>query len=184
MDQVIKAGKILIADPFLQDGEFNRTVILMTNFEEDNTMGFILNKPTDVKVHEVFADFPDFNARVYIGGPVDQNLLFFVHTCGDLIPNSIRITNNVYFGGDFETMKSLVADKKITNRQIRFFLGYSGWGKEQLQEEILNDSWVVGGFKLSYLSTVKPHETWHKAIKATKPEYHVYSEFPFTPSLN
>lgn len=184
MDQEIKIGKILIADPFLQDGEFTRTIILLTSFEKENTMGFVLNKPTDVKVHEVFADFPDFNSKVYIGGPVDQNLLFFVHTCGDLIPNSVPITNNVFFGGDFETMKSLIETKKITNKQIRFFLGYSGWGKEQLQDEIHNESWLIGGFKLSYLTAPKPSEIWHKAIKAVKPEYGVFSEFPFTPSLN
>lgn len=184
MDQKIKTGKVLIADPFLQDGEFTRTVILLTSFEEDNTMGFVLNKPTDVKVHEVFADFPSFNARVYIGGPVDQNLLFFVHTCGDLIPNSIPITKNVFFGGDFETMKSLVKSKKITNKDIRFFLGYSGWDQEQLEGEILNESWLIGGFKLSYLTTLKPQQMWHKAIKVVKPAYAVYSEFPFTPSLN
>jgi putative transcriptional regulator len=184
LDKEIKTGKILIADPFLQDGEFTRSIILLTSFEKDNTMGFVLNKPTDVKVHEVFADFPDFNSKVFIGGPVDQNLLFFVHICGDLIPNSIPITKNVYFGGDFETMKTLIETKKITNKDIRFFLGYAGWGEEQLKEEIHNEAWLVGGFKLSYLTTLKPNQMWHKAIKSEKPEYGVYSEFPFTPSLN
>lgn len=184
LDQKLTTGKVLIADPFLQDGEFTRTVILLTSFEEDNTMGFVLNKPTDVRVHEVFADFPIFNARVYIGGPVDQNLLFFVHSCGDLIPNSIPITKNVSYGGDFEAMKALVEDKKITNKDIRFFLGYSGWDQEQLQQEIHNNSWLISGFKLSYLTTLKPQQMWHKAIKGIKPEYAVFSEFPFTPSLN
>jgi len=184
LDQEVKTGKILIADPFLQDGEFTRSVILLTSFEDDNTMGFVLNKPTDVKVHEVFADFPDFDSKVYVGGPVDQNLLFFVHTRGDLIPNSVQITNKVYFGGDFETMRTLIETKKISNKQIRFFLGYSGWGKEQLQQEIYDDAWVIAPFKLSYLTTVKPKKVWHKAIKASKPEYTVFSEFPFTPSLN
>ena len=184
LNQEIKTGKILIADPFLQDGEFTRTVILLTNFEENDTMGFVLNKPTDVKVHEICTDFPAFDARVYIGGPVDQNLLFFVHTCGELIPNSIPITNNVYFGGDFETMKSLVATKKINNQDIKFFLGYAGWGKKQLKEEIKNESWLIGGLKRSYLTTLKPHLLWHNAIKAAEPKYTVYSKYPFTPSLN
>ncbi len=184
MNQEIHTGKILIADPFLQDGEFNRTVILLTSFEENNTMGFVLNKPTDVLVHEVFADFPKFDSKVYIGGPVDQNLLFFVHTCGDLIPNSIPVTSNTYFGGDFDTMKSMIVQKKINPTEIRFFLGYSGWDKEQLQDEIQDDSWLIGGFKPSYLNTLKPEQMWHNTIKIVKPEYTVYSEFPFTPSLN
>lgn len=184
MNKKISPGRILIADPFLQDGEFTRSVILLTSYKKDNTMGFMINKPTDVHVHEVFSDFPTFNSRVYIGGPVDQNLLFFVHKMGNKIPNSIPITNNLSFGGEFEVMKKLIQKGEISTKDIRFFLGYSGWGQEQLQNEVKKKSWVVGNFKLSYLFSLRNSLIWPQSIAHNKPEYTVYSKYPFTPSLN
>lgn len=179
-----KSALMLIADPFLQDGYFTRAVILMTSFKEEETTGFILNKPSNVFVHEVFEDFPEFASLIYIGGPVESSLLFFIHTLGDVIPNSTPISDGLFFGGDFEKLQDLIREQKIKPKDIRFFLGYSGWAENQLQEEIKGNSWIKGNFKLPYLFTIKNRLIWPTALKIYKPKYGFYGKYAYTPSQN
>lgn len=181
---LIKPGNILIADPYLQDGEFTRAVILLTNYAPQNTMGFILNQPSKVYVNEVFADFPRFDGLIYIGGPVDTNLIFFVHRLGDLIPNSIPISKGLFFGGDFDVLKDLIQAGKIGKNDIRFYLGYSGWGMEQLQQEIDKGYWFVGKYALKYQFSPNTERVWGQALTKTKPSYKLFAHYSFAPSLN
>lgn len=184
MHPELKAGKVLVSHPYVQDGEFNRSVVLLSSYSEKEVMGFILNKPTDIMVHEVFEEFPEFNALVYIGGPVDQNLLFFLHTLGPKIPNSVKVKGDVYFGGDFETVRSLIESGELTAENIRFFVGYSGWGQGQLEEEIDRESWFIGNFQKKFLFTLKHRLMWPSLLKKIDPKMGVYADYPFTPSLN
>ena len=180
----IRPGQILIADPYLQDGEFTRSVVLLTHYEPENTMGFFLNRPSTVYVSEVFVDFPEFDGLVYIGGPVDQNLIFFVHRLGDLLPNAIQIRKGLYFGGDFERLKGLIAAGKVKKNDIRFYLGYAGWGMEQLHEEIDKACWIQGQYNLKYQFSNKSDLVWGSALGKSKPEYKFFANYSFTPSLN
>lgn len=179
-----KAGRILVADPYLQDGYFTRSVVLLTAFNKEDTMGFILNKPSNVLVHEVFEDFPHFESLIYIGGPVDSNLIFFIHRLGDLIPNCTPLGNNWFFGGDFNKLKDLIIAEKIRPRDVRFFLGYSGWGETQLEEEISKKSWIVGDLQPSYIEKVLTRRLWGTCLKKVKPKFGFYGEYAFSPSLN
>ena len=89
-----------------------------------------------------FQDLPDI--PIYLGGPVASNRLFFVHALGDIIPNSVAINANLYFDGDFDVLKAYILNgHRITDR-VKFFLGYSGWEKGQLKNEIISNSWAVG----------------------------------------
>jgi len=115
-------GRILVAEPFLQDTYFKRSIVLLTEHSDDGSVGFVLNKPLDVKVKEVMADFPDINNTVSIGGPVSTNTVHYIHTLGHLIPNSVHVFDSIYWGGDFEAIKSLLNEDKISIDQIRFFL--------------------------------------------------------------
>lgn len=179
-----EVGKILVADPYLQDGYFTRSVILLTACNQEDTMGFILNKPSNVLVHEVFEDFPHFESLIYIGGPVDSNLIFFIHRLGNLIPNCTALGNNWFFGGEFGKLKDLIIAEKIKPKDVRFFLGYSGWGKNQLEEEIIQKSWLVGNLKPAYIEKVITRKLWGTSLKAVRPNYGFYGNFAFTPSLN
>jgi putative transcriptional regulator len=183
-NQMVKAGKIIIADPYLQDGEFTRSVILLNSYSKSGAIGFILNRPTQLLVHEAFNDFPHFNAPIYYGGPVDKNILFYVHTLGEIIPDSELITGTIYFGGDFNVVKKLIQENKINPSQIRFFLGYSGWSANQLEQEINDEAWLVGRFKQSYLFHKKFKEVWPNSLADNYKKHAFYGKFPYTPSLN
>ena len=136
-------GKLLIAEPsILNDSSFNRSVIFLTEHDENGSVGFIFNKPAPYTINDII---PDINSslKVYFGGPVSESNLYFVHKVPELIPNSIEIENGIFWGGDFDIVQELLNDKILSKNDIRFFLGYSGWSKEQLDEELSITSWVV-----------------------------------------
>ncbi len=138
-----KKGRLLIAEPsILNDDSFNRSAILLTEHNEKSSVGFILNRPLKITIKDIIPEI-DCNFTVFQGGPVEQDNLYFVHTIPGLIPNSLEVSNGIYWGGNFESLKELLINGKIQSDDIRFFLGYSGWGTHQLDEELRNNSWFV-----------------------------------------
>ena len=98
-------GKILIAEPsILNDDSFNRSVILLSEHNESGSVGFILNKPSPYTIKDLL---PEINSslKIYFGGPVSENNLYFVHKVPELIPDSIEITNGIYWAGDFKRFR-------------------------------------------------------------------------------
>ena len=87
----------------------------------------MLNKPLDLKLNTAVQDFPDFDARLYLGGPVQTDTLHFLHTRGDVIKGGTEVIPGVFWGGDFEQLKFLADTKQIAPEEVKFFLGYSGW---------------------------------------------------------
>ena len=138
-----KKGCLLVAEPtILNDMSFNRSVILLTEHTKEGSVGFILNKPLSYSINELIPEI-DANFMVYNGGPVEQDNLYFLHNVPELIPESVEISYGLYWGGDFETTKDLINEGKISKENIRFFLGYSGWDTNQLDEELEDNSWII-----------------------------------------
>ena len=178
-------GRILIAEPFLPGSYFNRAIVLLVAHSEKGAVGFILNKKIEYPVNEVLGDFPDFEAEVYIGGPVSTDTIYFIHSLGDLIPGSIHVKDNMYWGGDFEEVKKLVRDGLILPDQIRFFLGYSGWDNGQLEEEINENSWLVSEIEEEFVMVDRSTKSmWVQMVRDIGGKYSLWEHFPENPSLN
>ena len=138
-----KKGHLLIAEPsILGDVSFNRSVVLLAEHNDEGSIGFILNKPLSYNINDLIPEI-EATFEIYNGGPVEQDNLYFIHTIPDIIPNSVEISNGIYWGGDFETTKQLINEGKISKNQIRFFLGYSGWSVNQLEMELQENAWIV-----------------------------------------
>jgi putative transcriptional regulator len=136
-------GVLLVAEPsIIGDVSFNRSVVLLAEYNETGSVGFILNKPLEYKLKDFI---PEVNSslRVYNGGPVEQDNLYFIHRIPEIIPDSIEISNGIYWGGDFNAIAGLLHKDALREDQIRFFLGYSGWESQQLDQELEVNSWVV-----------------------------------------
>jgi len=121
-NRVAKKGRILVSEPFLNDTYFRRSVVLLTEHSKEGSVGFVLNKPVELSVSGILKDFPEIDASVSIGGPVNTNTVHYIHTLGVLIPNSVQVMKNLWWGGDFDTIKELIIQGKIRKNNIRFFL--------------------------------------------------------------
>ena len=110
----------------MEDSNFFRSVILLAVHNKHESVGFVLNQPTKIKVHQLIENFPKSNFPIYIGGPVERNSLHYVHTLGEKIDGSQEIIKGLFWGGDFEVVKRMVKNNKVDNSNIRFFAGYSG----------------------------------------------------------
>lgn len=166
MDQtLIKKGSALIAEPFMLEHTFKRGVILICEHnEEEGTVGFVLNKKTDFIVHELIENFPEFEASVYMGGPVAPETLHYIHNVGELLEGSVEISRGIYWGGHFDKLKFLIESELIKPKNIRFFLGYSGWDVGQLSEEINTGSWIVDEIHANYIFKEDPSKMWKQIL--------------------
>lgn len=177
-------GKILISQPFLNEAYFQRAVILLAEHNEDGSFGLVMNKPLDLHLNEVLGDFPEFSAGIYIGGPVKTDSLFFIHTLGSKVPGSVKILDGLWWGGDIESVGDMILGKKILPDEIRFYLGYSGWGPQQLESELKEYSWVVSTAKAEMLLKTPAGKLWKTLVKKLGPDYSEWVNYPTDPSLN
>lgn len=180
----IEQGKVLIAQPLLNDGHFKRTVILLSEYNEYGSMGFVMNKPLHIYLKDVLPDLPDMLYPLYYGGPVAQNQLFFIHKAGKKIKNSLPISGKFFWGGDFEDVLKLLRAKEITGSEIKFFVGYSGWEPEQLKNEMEQKAWFLTDADYNNLMNESPVEIWGNELKKMGNNYAVFTNFPEEPSLN
>lgn len=175
-------GRLLIAEPFMDDNYFKRAVVLLTHYSDKEVTGFILNKPLKTLLIDVLPNvFPNFNVPIYLGGPVDSSSLYFIHTLGTLLENSKHISGNIFFGGNFEQLQEMIAQNKIKPNQIMFFMGYAGWSSELLNQEIKSDSWLISNINTPIFNEEK---LWYKILRKKGGKYAMLSNFPENPSLN
>jgi putative transcriptional regulator len=177
-------GTILISEPSLQDFYFARSVVLLAEHNEEGSFGIILNKPVNIKFNEIVSDFPHYDGKVFLGGPVSTKNLFYIHTKGDLIENSQRLSKDLFWGGNIEDVKILLDSKLLDSNSIRFFVGYAGWTANQLNDELKIDSWLVAKANHKKLISYKPEEMWKNAIKDLGSDYVLWANFPADPGLN
>jgi len=139
----LKKGLLLIAEPsIIGNMSFNRSIILIAYHNSKGSIGFILNKPLDLTLQDLFPEI-EINFELYNGGPVEQDNLYYIHKIPGLIPNSIEISDGLYWGGNFQKVIELIKNNKLNPFDIRFFLGYSGWGNNQLNYELRSNTWIL-----------------------------------------
>jgi putative transcriptional regulator len=181
----IKKGTILIAQPS-SDPEiiFNRSVILLADHNHDGSVGFILNKPLKYTVEDLVPSI-ESDFKIYNGGPVEQDNLYFIHNVPDQIENSIEISDGIFWGGNFETAKNLINNKTITSDNIRFFLGYSGWVANQLESELILKSWILTENSQKKNVIGKNHsDLWKEKMMELGGEYLIWGNAPENPNSN
>lgn len=180
-----KQGDILISEPLMNDFHFGRSVVLLVDHcDAEGTFGIIINKRLDVSVNQIVDKFPDFEAPVYLGGPVAEDQVFFMHTLGELIPDSCEIMEGLYWGGDNKTLDTLIATGIANEDNVRFFLGYSGWEAHQLTRELRRNSWLVGKISTQELMSADPETLWEDSIDKLGKEYEMWKRFPINPEDN
>src|SRR5690554_3158598 len=121
-----RKGRVLIADPFSKDDYFGRSVVYICDHNSEGTFGFVLTNYLDINLSDVAKNFPNIGANISIGGPVQTENIFFIHTLGNRRPGRIEVDDGLYIGGDYDLVTEQLSEGLIDNSKVRFFLGYSG----------------------------------------------------------
>lgn len=178
------AGILLIADPFLKDPSFMRSVVFLCEHQEEGSFGFVLNKNYDYSLRELVNGLDDLEIPVYYGGPVQMDTIHFLHQCPDKISGGYEIVDGIYWGGDFEKAISLIRDGLINVNKIRFYIGYSGWSGGQLDDEMKEKSWLSVRASRNLIFHKNPDEIWKDALRHLGGDYEMMVNFPTDPQLN
>jgi putative transcriptional regulator len=180
----ISAGDILIADPFLKDPNFMRSVVFICEHQHEGSFGFVLNKGYEQVLSDVISTADGCNMPLYYGGPVQMDTIHFLHQRPDLISGGTEVMNGIYWGGEFDEVIDLIQQNKLEDKDIRFFLGYSGWGEGQLEEELNTKSWITRKGTKSLIFHNKVEQLWKDALSSLGGEYQQMVNYPLDPQLN
>lgn len=181
---LLEPGILLIADPFLKDPNFMRTVVFLCEHQEEGSFGFVLNRSYDYTLNELVSGLEDLKIPVFYGGPVQIDTIHFLHQYPDLIPGGFEITDGIYWGGDFETAISLIRNNEIDLHRIRFYIGYSGWGSGQLNDELKEKIWLTVQANRKIIFHKQTDEIWKDSLRLLGGEYEMMINFPIDPQLN
>jgi putative transcriptional regulator len=181
----LSPGSLLISAPMMQDPNFRRTVVLICEHEPgEGTFGLTLNREIDVHLGDVLEDFVAYNPPLYLGGPVQRETLHYIHTRPHDIPDGVSLPGDVTWGGNFETVQQIVKGGSASFDDLRFFLGYAGWGPGQLEAELDEEAWITAPGGADLIFDTDPDALWRTVLRRMGGEYAVLANFPDDPRMN
>ena len=179
-----ETGVLLIAPPIMDDPNFRRTIVLLCEHGVDGSFGLILNRGLTLQLHDVIEGANHYHGFLSLGGPVQPNTLHVLHRYGERFGESIEVLDDVYWGGDFDTIQDVLADEGASQSDVRFFLGYAGWSPGQLDAEIEQGGWIIASSDESMIFTAEPDKLWGEALRRLGGEYALLANVPEDPRMN
>lgn len=175
-------GKLLVASPALVDPNFARTVVFLTEHNDDGAMGIVLNRPADLAVEDVV---PEVAAAVgdgplYVGGPVQPQALVVLAEFSDPDAAAWIVVADV----GFVSAETEISELERAIRRGRVYAGYSGWGAGQLEAELKEDSWIVEPPLPAELFPDDPEALWQDVLARKGGQYGLLARMPEDPSMN
>ena len=177
-------GILLIADPFLKDPNFMRTVVFLCEHQDEGSFGFVLNRNYDYTLDELVNGLDDLKLPVFYGGPVQMDTIHFLHQYPEKIPGGYEISEGVFWGGDFDIAIQMIRNGEVNLQRIRFYIGYSGWGTGQLNDELKEKSWLTVKANRKIIFHKETEEIWKESLKLLGGDYEMMINFPIDPQLN
>jgi putative transcriptional regulator len=178
-----KKGRLLLAEPFMKDDHFSRSVIYMCEHGKTGSYGFILNNKLNIKLDEIIPDIEIPNLNVYYGGPVHSSNLFFLHQLGDIIDSSVKISDNIWTSGDFNQIIEFMNMGILDIKKVKFFLGYAGWTNNQLATEFNSNSWIAIDLMKENIFS-KNEDLWKEVLIKRGGKLKAIANFPVNPTHN
>ena len=182
----INPGNLLISTPnILSDYYFKRSIVLITEINDKEVIGLIINKQLNYNLADIDSSLNEKKIKVFSGGPVNQDNLFFIHDEPEIIKNCRFCYDNLYFGGDYEELIKMINNKEFDwKNKVKFFSGYSGWTLEQLSEEINEGSWIIDTKKNINVFEKNVKYLWKDKIKKSNSKYKIWLNAPNNPQDN
>ncbi|HLT46956.1 MAG TPA: YqgE/AlgH family protein [Rubricoccaceae bacterium] len=177
-------GTLLVAEPPMPDPNFRRTVVLLCDHTTEGSFGLVLNRPCEFRLAEVATVPLPFDAALGFGGPVQVDTLHYVHPFGDLVEGALPVSDGVWWGGEFDALLAGIEQGWVDAAEVRFFVGYSGWGPGQLDGEVDEGSWIVLPATADLVFAAGDDALWRQVLRALGGDYALLSTFPDDPRMN
>jgi putative transcriptional regulator len=178
-----KRGQLLVAGPALQDPNFRRTVVLICEHSDDGALGLIINRSTSIEVTEAVPELAGLlgaDARLWSGGPVQPQSIVLLAELDDPPEDALMVVGDVGLVLQGADLQELADDA----RRGRAFLGYAGWGPEQLEGELERGDWIVVGAEPDDAFGEDGDGLWGEVLARQGGEYALLATMPPDPSLN
>jgi putative transcriptional regulator len=180
-------GRLLVATPLLTDPNFDRTVILMLEDNDEGALGLVLNRPSPLEVGEPLPDWADLSASppvVFVGGPVSRSSVIALARCSD----EREVTDETWTSvlGPIGVL-DLTADAALLHARVddvRVFAGYAGWDATQLRGEIAEGSWFVVDAGPRDATTDDPEDLWREVLRRQPDPLRLFANYPEDISSN
>lgn len=181
----LQKGYLLIADPFLNDPNFLRSVVFLCEHSETlGSMGFVLNKPFEHSIQDLLEVMENNDFPVFIGGPVQRDHLFFIHNQPNILQDGIEIIPGIFWGNDLEKVFEKIKTGFLNESNVKFFMGYSGWEMGQLEYEMKLKSWLTIKADEQFIFATNPKNLWQEALQKKGGKYTQLINYPIDPLLN
>jgi putative transcriptional regulator len=175
-------GHLLVASPALLDPNFRRTVILVTEHNDEGAAGLVLNRPSPVEVVSAVPQLEpvvDGYEPVWVGGPVQTDAVLVLGEFLDPDDAAVPLFDSLGFPSLEEPEEIVPA---TTRRRV--FAGYAGWGAGQLEAEVANEDWILEPAHADDAFTAEPDELWRDVLRRKGGVYELVARMPEEPSLN
>ena len=186
----------MIAGPSLADPNFRRTVVLLCDHGDEGSMGLVVNRPINAPLAKVFPNLAKLAATtpglesgaqlgyIYCGGPVATGQLLALRSGSSAKEDDRLVLAQTYLVADVGAALQDLEDGAVSPQEFRFFLGYAGWGRGQLEQELTEDSWITRGGESQLVFSARSDTVWSEALRELGGIYRFYAELPHDPSMN
>lgn len=179
-------GIFLVASPSLRDPNFRQTVVLLCEHGSDGALGVVVNRPTELLLSEALPQIPVLEGQrhvLFAGGPVQPNHVLILYRVAQEPIETHHVFDGVYLGGDMKALERILVMPR-EQEAFRAYIGYSGWGPGQLEQEMQTGSWILLPADPSVVFEKDPSQVWSEILRSLGGAYELYAEMPPDPHLN
>lgn len=156
----LQPGNIIISTDLLNGTEFEKVAIVITEHNEKGTIGYVFNQLFPRKFNELEEFKHSIPVPLYAGGPVQTDMLYFMHCRPDLIAEGGQVADNVYMGGDFKKAVQFLNSGELPVADVRLYIGYCGWDVNELEAEIVEGSWQLTNASADLVFSSSTESAW------------------------
>lgn len=188
MDLFVAPGSFLASGPDLLDPNFMHTVVLIGQHGEGGAYGLVLNRVSPQVTCDVLDDslaLGRASVPISLGGPVGLDTLQILHRAPQRVDGGVEVCDGLFLGGEFESLGRYVeSDPQAFQRDVRLFLGYSGWGAGQLEHELTQGTWLPAPPDVSAVFEVRQDNLWRDVVRSLGHSAQGFDQQPPDPSWN
>ena len=173
-DLQVSPGTLLAAWPDMLDPNFMHGIVVMCQHSDEGAYGLVVNRETSLTLADLLPEHPLLGGSdfpVHLGGPVDHSSMQFLHRVPGVITGGVELTPSLWLGGELDALAEyVVTSSEEARRNVRVFLGYSGWGAGQLEGELETGSWLPAPGDLETVFGPADEDQWKRVVRSVRPE--------------